>query len=101
MITWRMNGGVLILSAGVERKVNYVLYSLRGDRMAEPKKASPKKLEYDKDYYAKYIKRKVLNFNKLIPEDAELLKWLESRGDREMSSYIKQLVREDMEKNKQ
>jgi hypothetical protein len=95
-----MNAGVLILSAGVERKVSYVLYSLRGDRMAEPKKASSRKLAYDKQYYDDHITRKVLNFNNLIPEDAELLEWLESLGKREMSSYIKRLVRADMEKQK-
>ena len=89
------------MSAGVERKVNYVLYSLRGDRMAEPKKASPRKLAYDKQYYGDHITRKVLNFNDLIPEDAELLEWLENLGKREMSSYIKRLVRADMEKQKQ
>jgi hypothetical protein len=69
--------------------------------MAGPKKASPKKLAYDKQYYDDHITRKVLNFNDLIPEDAELLEWLKARGERGMSSYIKRLVREDMEKQKQ
>lgn len=74
-----------------------VLYSPRGDHMPQPK-TSQRKQAYDKEYYKNFIQRKVLNFNRTIPEDAELLEWLETRGAGEMSQYIKSLIRADMEK---
>ena len=62
------------------------------------KKFTEHKYAYDKQYYKNNIVRKVLNFNQVIPEDAELLEWLESQEN--FSQYIKYLVREDMLKGR-
>lgn len=77
-----------------------MLYFFRGDNMDNKKNTNLQKMAYDKDYYKKYITRKVLNFNELVQEDAEILIWLKAQGERNMSQYIKRLVREDMEKHK-
>ena len=54
------------------------------------------KTQYDIDYARKHIKRKFIPFNDTNPEDAILLEWLASKEN--VTQYIKQLIREDMNK---
>ena len=65
--------------------------------MAEDQKSAFNKASYDMDYYKRSIVRKVMNFNKVVPDDMELLNWLESQSEG-ISPYIKRLIREDMRK---
>ena len=50
--------------------------------------------KYDKEYAKTHITRKFIPFNDTVPEDAELLKWLDTVGN--VTQYVKQLIREDM-----
>ena len=54
-----------------------------------------KKAAYDQEYAKQNIIRKVLNFNKLNPEDARALEHLSQQPN--MSEYIKRLILADME----
>lgn len=56
------------------------------------------KSKYDQDYMRKNITRKLLAFNKLNPDDMEILAWINSQQN--ATAYIKQLVREDMDRQK-
>ena len=53
------------------------------------------KSEYDKEYAKQHITRKFIPFNDTVPEDVELLKWLDLK--RNVTQYIKQLIRDDMD----
>ena len=57
------------------------------------------KVQYDMEYNAKNITRKSVVFNKKDPEDMRILEYLNSKGARRSNEYIKQLIREDMERN--
>ena len=52
--------------------------------------------KYDMQYAKENIKRKHIPFNVNNPEDRELLDYLESKEN--MTAYIKELIRRDMEK---
>lgn len=60
--------------------------------MATEQKA--KKSAYDQEYAKQNIIRKVLNFNRLKPEDMKALEQLSRQEN--MSEYIKRLILEDM-----
>ena len=55
------------------------------------------KNRYDQEYNKAHIKRKFIPFNDTVPEDMELLKWLDLK--RNVTQYIKQLIREDMQRD--
>lgn len=56
------------------------------------------KSDYDKQYAKDHIKRKFIPFNDTNPDDSELLAWLATKGN--VTAYVKQLIRADMEENK-
>ena len=55
------------------------------------------KSEYDMEYNRRNIKRKFIPFNIQNPEDLELLEWLAGKN---VSAYVKELIRADMENNR-
>lgn len=57
------------------------------------------KKSYDAEYYKKNIFCKRLPFNRSIPEDMELLDFLE-RQQPNATQYLKQLIRKDMERQR-
>ena len=57
------------------------------------------KKSYDADYYKKNIFCKRLPFNRSIPEDMELLEFLD-RQQPNATQYLKQLIRKDMERQR-
>ena len=61
--------------------------------------ATRRKRAYDKEYINKNIKMKTLSFNQNSPEDAEIYEWLQSKGARSGTRYIKDLILEDMKKS--
>ena len=58
------------------------------------------KKTYDAEYYRKNIFCKRLPFNRSIPEDMELLDFLEQQQPN-ATQYLKDLIRKDMEQRKQ
>lgn len=62
-----------------------------------PLPAYKSKLKYDKEYKLKYTIRKEITFNKNTESD--MIKFLESKGA--FSTYVKSLIREQMEKESQ
>ena len=56
------------------------------------------KIAYDTEYNRQNIRMKHVMFNMRIPEEVELLEWLESQKSK--SAYIKGLIRADMNLNK-
>lgn len=52
------------------------------------------KKAYDMGYARAHITRKFIPFNDTVPEDAELLAWLDTVGN--VTQYVKNLIREDM-----
>ena len=50
--------------------------------------------KYDKEYAKAHITRKFIPFNDTVPEDKELLSWLDTVGN--VTQYVKNLIREDM-----
>jgi hypothetical protein len=42
---------------------------------------------------------KTLSFNENDPEDMELFNWIQSKGQRNGTKYIKDLVRDDMRRS--
>ena len=63
-----------------------------------PKKASGNfnQNEYIQQYIRDHIKRRLIPFNMDKPEDKALWDWLDGVGN--ITEYIKNLIREDMEK---
>ena len=57
------------------------------------------KAHYDKEYNKLYIKRKFIPFNITNRDDAELLKWLDCKGN--VTQYVKDLIRADMKAKRQ
>jgi hypothetical protein len=55
-----------------------------------------RKAQYDMAYARKNIRRKEIPFNLTQPEDEELFRHLESQEN--ITHYIKNLIREDMER---
>ena len=53
---------------------------------------------YDKEYNKLYIKRKFIPFNVTNHDDLDMLAWLEKQDN--VTQYIKQLIRADMERGK-
>ena len=56
------------------------------------------KSAYDQQYAKEHVTRKYLAFNKDDPQDTELLLYLRSKPN--MNAYVKQLIRDDMEREK-
>ena len=54
------------------------------------------KAEYDMQYMKKNVVRKLLSFNRNKPEDMAIFEWLCQQQN--MSEYIKNLIRKDMQK---
>lgn len=52
------------------------------------------KAKYDIEYTKAHIKCKRIPFNDIVDDDKELLEWLE--GHDNVTQYIKQLIRDDM-----
>lgn len=61
--------------------------------------ATKRKRAYDKDYINKNIRMKTLSFNERDPEDMAIYNWIQSKGQRNGTGYIKDLIREDMRKS--
>lgn len=61
--------------------------------------ATSRKRAYDKEYINKNIVMKSLSFNENDPEDMEIFYWIQSKGKRNGTKYIKDLIREDMKKS--
>ena len=63
-----------------------------------------KKHEYMNKYITKNVLYKRINFSVNNPEDMELYEWVkqveEQIGSRKLAGYLKQLIREDMNKHK-
>ena len=56
------------------------------------------KAKYDIEYTKAHIKCKRIPFNDMVEDDKELLEWLEQNG--KVTQYIKQLIRDDMNRKK-
>ena len=59
--------------------------------------AKEHKAAYDAKYREKNVTRKSVYFNKNNPEDQEIVQHLDSKGQRNISGYIKGLVKKDMD----
>ena len=59
--------------------------------------AMKNKKEYDKKYARTFFKSKCIAFNVKDPNDIALLEWVQKQENG--NQYIKQLIREDMEKH--
>lgn len=59
--------------------------------------ARERKAAYDAKYREQNVTRKSVYFNKNNPEDQEMVRHLDSKGQRNISGYIKDLIKEDME----
>lgn len=57
------------------------------------------KSAYDQQYRRDHMTTKLIAFNRDKPEDIALLRYVESKGNRIFSSYVKELIRRDMEEN--
>lgn len=58
--------------------------------------AKRKKAAYDTSYVLAHITQKRINFNDQIPEDVEMLSWVNKQPNQ--GQYLKGLIREDMQK---
>ena len=69
-----------------------------------PIKLSPEarrnKQNYDNEYAKKNFKSKLIPFNKLSPDDMELLDWINVQPEGG-NQYVKRVCREDMIRRKQ
>jgi len=61
-------------------------------------KTSYEQMQYIKDYNREHIYYRKLSFNVSNEDDMRMMKWLDERPQ-STSSYLKQLIREDMNKN--
>lgn len=63
-----------------------------------PKKASGAfdQMQYQKDYNNQHVKWRKVSFNDLNPDDEILKNWIDQQNE-STSSYLKRLVRQDME----
>ncbi len=60
--------------------------------------AKKRKAEYDKRYQQDNVSRMSIFFNKGNTEDVEMMEWLDEKGKRNKSGYVKSLIRDDMRK---
>lgn len=60
--------------------------------------AKRRKAGYDKQYQHENVSRMSIFFNKGNPEDVEMMEWLDEKGKRNKTGYVKGLIREDMKK---
>lgn len=60
-------------------------------------KAMANKREYDKKYARENFQGKYITFNKKVPEEIALFKWVNSQPE-QGNTYIKRLIREDMQR---
>ena len=61
--------------------------------------ATQRKRAYDKKYLNKNIIMRSLSFNLNDPEDMKIYDWIQSRGARNGTKYIKGLILEDMQRS--
>lgn len=61
--------------------------------------AKERKMAYDREYASKNVTRKSIYFSRLDPDDMKMVGWLDSKGNRNISGYVKGLIRDDMNKN--
>ena len=61
--------------------------------------AMKRKKEYDKKYAKEHFQGKHITFNKDIPEEIELFEWIKAQPE-QGNTYIKRLIREDMQRQK-
>lgn len=59
------------------------------------------KSAYDQQYRRDHMSTKLIAFNRDKPEDIALLNYVESKGERMFSPYVKELIRRDMEQNQE
>ena len=57
------------------------------------------KSRYDQQYRRDHLETKLIAFNRDKPDDIALLEYVENKGPRMFSAYIKELIRRDMEEN--
>lgn len=57
------------------------------------------KSAYDQQYRRDHMTTKLIAFNRDKPEDIALLRYVENKGSRIFSAYVKELIRRDMEEN--
>ena len=55
------------------------------------------KLAYDREYVMKHQTQRKIIFNDQIPEDMEMLAWLDGKTNK--NKYMKDLIREDMKRS--
>ena len=60
---------------------------------------TPKAYQYDQQYIHENLIRVLITFNRKKPSDLELMAWLESQPAK--STYIKELIRRDMEAHRE
>ena len=61
--------------------------------------AKKNKAAYDAQYQHENVSRKSIFFNKGNPEDVKMLDWLDRKGKRQISGYVKDLIRDDMQRS--
>ena len=59
--------------------------------------AKERKTAYDTQYILKNIVQKRINFNKQVPEDVEMLEWVNTKKNQ--GQYMKGLIKDDMKKS--
>lgn len=57
------------------------------------------KAKYDLDYLKQNVVLKNISFNRNKPDDMELLEWINQQSP-SANGYVKNLIREDMERHK-
>ena len=57
-------------------------------------KSKKNKSAYDVEYARDNVVRKVIPFNKRIPEDSRMLDWLDTKQN--VTRYVKELIQDDM-----
>lgn len=57
-------------------------------------KARKNKAVYDTKYVMEHQVQRKIVFNDVVPEDVEMLAWLDSKPNK--NQYVKDLIREDM-----
>lgn len=67
--------------------------------MPRSEKSIKQQYGYSREYQAKNIIQKKLIFNKTVPEDMRIMKWLDTIPE-SISPYLKRLILEDMARSK-
>ena len=63
------------------------------------KEALQHKMEYDRKYATDNVTRKSIYFNKNDPDDIRMVSFLDNKGKRNISGYVKGLIKEDMKQS--